>query len=142
MAVELATALGYLEVYPSGYLGKTTGYDILTTDSFIDCTSGTFDVNLPTAIGIAGQPFFIKNSGTGTVSVKCKTGGQTIDGQAEITLVLQYSMLGVISDGANYKIIGSYIIPPGVHATISDSTTQTVGSTSVEYPLTLDTKVS
>lgn len=33
----------------------------------------------------------------------------------------------------------SYIVPPGVYATISDSTIQTAASASVEYGMTLDT---
>jgi hypothetical protein len=86
------------------YVAKTGMYSIGANDHVIDCTSGTFTVTLPTASGVAGQEYVIKNSGTGTITV-ATTSAQTIDGQSTYTLTVQYSALTVMSDGANWKII-------------------------------------
>jgi hypothetical protein len=44
----------------SAYAAKTSTYQIVAaTDYCIDCTSGTFTVTLPTAVGIVGQQFVI-----------------------------------------------------------------------------------
>ena len=61
------------------YVAKTATYTILTSDYTIDCTANTFTVTLPTAVGITGQIFNIKNSGTGVITVD-GNGSQTIDG--------------------------------------------------------------
>ena len=45
------------------YTAQTTTYNILRNDYTINCTSGTFTVTLPTAVGFAGQTYVIKNSG-------------------------------------------------------------------------------
>jgi len=58
------------------YVGKTSTYTILDTDYFVDC-SGTFTVTLPTAVGVAGKVYVIKNSGSGSITVNT-TSSQTI----------------------------------------------------------------
>ena len=88
----------------SAYTAKTAAYSVVAaTDYCIHCTTGTFDVTLPTAAGIAGQEFIIKNSGAGTITV-ATTSSQTIDGAATAVLSTQYGSLSVMSDGANYLI--------------------------------------
>jgi hypothetical protein len=59
------------------YVAKTANYTITTSDYTIDCTSGTFTVTLPTAVGIAGQVFNIINSGSGVITL-ATTSSQTI----------------------------------------------------------------
>ena len=89
----------------AGYAAKTTTYGVLATDDTINCTSGTFTVTLLTAVGIAGQVFIIKNSGTGVITI-ATTSSQTIDGGASGSILLnQYDALEVQSDGANWIII-------------------------------------
>ena len=90
----------------SAYAAKTTTYTIVSaTDDYINCTSGTFTVTLPTAVSIAGQEFIIKNSGTGVITI-ATTSSQTVDGGASGSVTLnQYDSLSVMSDGANWIIV-------------------------------------
>tara|TARA_R110000868_G_scaffold241334_2_gene495899 strand:- start:344 stop:1153 length:810 start_codon:yes stop_codon:yes gene_type:complete len=89
--------------YP--YAAKTANYTIAVTDYLVNCTANTFTITLPTALGIAGQQFQIKNSGTGIITINT-TSAQVIDDQASgaITLV-QWEALYVASDGANWLIL-------------------------------------
>jgi len=91
------------------YQGKTTTYTAALGE-FVDCTSGTFTVTLPTAASQSGKMVTIKNSGTGTVTVKtAAASGQSIDGTVSdstgILLSTQYESLTFVSDGTNWKII-------------------------------------
>jgi len=90
-----------------GYAAKTTTYTLTSTDYFIDCTSGTFTVTLPTAVGITGHEYIIKNSGVGTITI-ATTSSQTIDGVTTKTLSSQYSGYRLNSDGSNWKITASF----------------------------------
>lgn len=81
----------------------TNTYAILTTDLAVNATSGTFTATLPTAVGLTGRVFQIKNSGTGTVTV-ATTSSQTIDGAATVDLA-QYENLTVQSNNANWIIL-------------------------------------
>jgi hypothetical protein len=92
--------------FNQAYTARTTTYTAATTDYFIDCTSGTFTVNLFTAVGNTGRILIIKNSGTGTITVD-PNGSQTIDGATTQTLSTQWSRVHIISDGANWKIISN-----------------------------------
>lgn len=89
------------------YAAKTTTYTITSTDYFVDCTSGTFTVTLPTAVGATGQEFVIKNSGAGTITI-ATTSAQTIDGASTKTLSVQYGGLRLNSDGSNWKITATF----------------------------------
>ncbi|MCK5788812.1 MAG: hypothetical protein KAH32_07425, partial [Chlamydiia bacterium] len=61
---------------------------------------------LPTAIGIKGRVYIIKNTHTADEKVvPTPSLGQTIDGQIEITLA-QYKFIKVQSTGTNWIIIG------------------------------------
>jgi len=73
------------------------------TDYLIDVTANTFTITLPTAVGITGRTYVIKNSGTGVTSV-IGTSSQTIDGETTQTLN-QYDSMTVVSNGANWIII-------------------------------------
>lgn len=79
-------------------------YTIAATDCVIDCTSNTFTVTLPTAAGIRGQVFTVKNSGTGVITVAA-TGGEFIDGAATQVLPVQYESVTMISTGTGWGII-------------------------------------
>jgi hypothetical protein len=89
----------------SAYAAKVAAYTIVpATDYCINCTTGTYSVTLPTASGIAGQEFVIKNSGTGVITI-ATTYSQTIDANASGSLTLnQYDSISVMSDGANWII--------------------------------------
>lgn len=86
------------------YVAKTAIYTITNTDSTIDCTTNTFTVTLPTAVGITGKIFVIKNSGSGVITI-ATTSSQTIDGATTQTLSVQYQSYKVQSNGANWILI-------------------------------------
>ena len=85
------------------YTAQTTTYNILRNDYTINCTSGTFTVTLPTAVGFAGQTYVIKNSGAWVITL-ATTSSQTIDGVTTQTLAASLS-LTVTSTWANWIII-------------------------------------
>ena len=86
------------------YVGVTTTYSISSDDYFIECTSSTFNVTLPTAVGIAGKIYVIKNSDTGVITVDT-TSSETIDGVLTKTLN-QYDSVIFESNGVNWVIVG------------------------------------
>lgn len=102
---QTAAALGLVtSTAPTfAYVAVTATYAILTTDFLVDCTANTFTVTLPTAVGVTGRIYDIKNSGTGVITV-ATTGGQTIDGSATALLQVQNVSITVMSDGANWKV--------------------------------------
>ena len=85
------------------YAAKTTAYTVTTADKIVNATSGTFTITLPTAVGITGQEFVIKNSGSGVVTVDGNS-TETIDGATTVDLN-QYDSITVVSDGANWIVI-------------------------------------
>lgn len=93
--------------YAVAYIAKTANYTATISDCTIDCTSNTFTVTLPTAVGIGGRIYNIKNSGTGTITI-ATTSSQTIDGVTTKTLNVQYTGFQFQSDNANWKIIAVF----------------------------------
>lgn len=86
-------------------VAKTVAYTATATDDIITCGAGneTFTVDLPTAL--TGKVYFIKNVGTGTITVDADTtGSTTIDGQATQT-ISQYECLMIVSDASVYWVI-------------------------------------
>jgi len=75
----------------------------VVTNQVINCTANSFTVTLPTAVGITGKSFTIKNSGTGVITIDAD-GTETIDGSLTQSLN-QYHSRTVISDGTNWIII-------------------------------------
>ena len=61
------------------YVSISTGYTVTENDYTIHCTGNSFTVTLPTAVGIAGRIYNIKNTGAGTITVDAD-GTETIDG--------------------------------------------------------------
>lgn len=88
------------------YVAKTGTYAVTSSDNIIDCTSGTFTVTLPTAVGCAGRYYTVKNSGSGAITV-ATTSSQTIDGSTTYTLASQYKYVTVVSNGANFIVIAN-----------------------------------
>lgn len=88
------------------YSAKTSTYTATSTDYTIDCTSGTFTVNLPASSGIAGRVYVIKNSGAGVITVDANS-SETIDGATTYSLASQYKYVTIQSDGTNWIVIAN-----------------------------------
>lgn len=84
-------------------LSSVTGnYTIAADDYLINVTSGSPTITLPTAVGVSGREYCVKNSGTGTVTVE-GDGSETIDGSLNKSFG-QYTSITVVSDGSNWVI--------------------------------------
>jgi hypothetical protein len=82
------------------YTAQTATYTATALDYFINCTANTFTVNLPTAIGITGRIYVIKNSGAGVITAD-PAGSQTIDGSTTLPIAAA-GVLRIASNGANW----------------------------------------
>ena len=94
----------------SSFKSVNTSYNILLSDEIIkaDATSGALTILLPNAADIIGQTFTIKRVNVGVNNVNLTTSSnQTIDGNVNYTLNAQYRYVKVVSDGANWIIIGN-----------------------------------
>ena len=85
------------------YIAKTATYTLTANDFQLECTANTFTVTLPTAVGIAGRIYSIKNSGAGTITV-AGDGTENIDGANTQTLA-QWDNLKVVSNNVGWIII-------------------------------------
>jgi hypothetical protein len=88
--------------FSAGYVAKTANYTLTNTDYLVECTANTFTITLPTAVGIQGRMYNIKNTGTGVITV-ATTSSQTIDGQTSQT-VNQWENLSLMSNNSNWII--------------------------------------
>lgn len=75
----------------------------LTTDYDVVKCSGTITVTLPAVSGNTGFNFYIKNVGTGLVTID-GSGSETIDGSTSITLIASESR-HLFCDGTEWWII-------------------------------------
>lgn len=85
------------------YVAKTALYTLTATDDVVNGTSGTWTATLPTAVGVTGTEYTVKNTGAGVITVGT-TSAQTIDGSTTQTLG-QYESITVVSDGANWIVV-------------------------------------
>jgi len=98
--------------------GINATYTVGVNDYLVDITGNTITVTLPTAIGVNGKNYVIKNRGTGVVTV-ATTSSQTIDG-ANTKSLNNNDSIEIISDGSNW------IIAAGT-GTVTSSTTAKSG---------------
>lgn len=113
LAVDGTTTTGTLST--SGFISvlvtKTTTYAITATDSniMVNTTGGAVTVTLPTAVGVSGQRYTIKdwkgtaNSNKITIAT---TSSQTIDAQTSFIISSIYGEVTLVSDGANWSVVG------------------------------------
>ena len=94
-------AVGIVTTASSMTLGSTNNVIIA------NAASAALTVTFPTAVGIAGRIYTIKkvDSSANAVSL-ATTSSQTIDGVTSANLTTQYQFAAVISDGANWNIVG------------------------------------
>ncbi len=84
----------------------TAAYKAADIDEVI-LANGTFAVTLPSAVGLDGRMYIIKNIGAGTVTVNTSN-SQTIDGGATASLNATNESMVVMSDNANWNIVDYY----------------------------------
>jgi hypothetical protein len=89
--------------FGAAYVAKTATYTATEANHTIDCTANSFTVTLPTAVGITGRIYNVKNSGTGTITLD-GNGTETIDGSLTAAIATTVC-LTVQSTGANWIII-------------------------------------
>jgi hypothetical protein len=75
-------------------------------DIYLCNPSGAITVTLPTAAGITGQEFTIKNLTANAVTV-ATTSSQTIDGATTYALAAQWKYVRVVSNGSNWLVVAS-----------------------------------
>ena len=89
--------------FAAGYVAKTANYTLTIDDRLVNCTANSFTITLPTAVGITGREYIIKNTGSATTITIASTSSQTIDGAIPSTYnVTTLTPLRVVSDGANW----------------------------------------
>jgi lysophospholipase L1-like esterase len=93
--VSIFTSLGL------NYVAKTANYTLTSSDYLVNCTSNSFTITLPTAVGCAGRIYIIKNTGTATTITIATNSSQTIDGSAP-GIITTLTPLRLMSDGANW----------------------------------------
>ncbi|MCE9540323.1 MAG: hypothetical protein K8R85_14060, partial [Bacteroidetes bacterium] len=96
------TANGYTTAFSS----KSLAYTLTAADDVVAVT-GTTTIMLPTAVGIAGRKYTIKNIDAATTVTVSASGAETIDGAPTKPLVVQYQYLTLLSDGANWLIVAN-----------------------------------
>jgi hypothetical protein len=93
----------------SNYRAITTTYTIVATDNTVVFTGTTATtVTLPTAVGIDGREYWIKNASTTVptpVLTVATTSSETIDGNASWTLTQANEVIRVISNGGNWYVM-------------------------------------
>jgi hypothetical protein len=88
-------------------LAKAANYTAAASDEIIivDTTGGAVSITLPTAVGITGKFYGLKNIGSaGNTMSLLTTSSQTIDGFSSLTTNIQNDAVRVVSDGANWWI--------------------------------------
>ena len=100
----------------SPFASYSANHTATATESIlsVSAASTSVTITLPTAVGITGQTYMIMRSDTtyaNTVTV-ATTSSQTINGSTTYTsLYVQYAYVQVVSDGSNWEILDTSIIP-------------------------------
>src|SRR4051812_17803899 len=101
----------------TSYRNFTTSTAITGTDNTVVFTGTTASaVTLPTAVGITGRVYWIKNASTTVPTPNLfvqTTLSQTIDGNSSWTLDEANEVIKVISNGANWYILTQNVAIPG-----------------------------
>lgn len=81
-----------------------SSYTATTSDYMIDVSGGTFNIQLPTAVGVQGKLLAIKNNGGGAVTI-LPYGSQTIDDKSFLILS-ETNAVQLVSNGNFWVILG------------------------------------
>lgn len=87
--------------FAAAYVAKTANYTLTASDRLVNCTANSFTITLPTAVGITGREYIVKNTGAGTITLATAS-SQTIDGSAPGSLGAGPTVSRLMSDGANW----------------------------------------
>jgi len=91
-------------------VSKTADYTLTTSDDVVlaDPTSASFTLTLPTAVGVQGKRYKIKNLGTDESKplIIDPNGSETVDGLTTYNMVGQDNVIEIVSDNSNWEIIG------------------------------------
>lgn len=98
--------MAYLPIGVFSTVTKTANYTITVNDYFIkgDTTSNALTFTLPTAVGLLGKEFIIKNVGVKNLTVAAN-GAETIDGTVTKILSNKYASINIVSDNVSWNII-------------------------------------
>lgn len=80
---------------------QTANYTVGAKDHMVVCTTNSFTVTLPTAVGITGREYIIKNGTAGKTITLATTSSQTIDGTTPGT-ISGIGVIRVFSNGSNW----------------------------------------
>ncbi len=87
------------------YITKTAGYTLAATDGTVELLTNPATFVLPTAVGISGRMYVIKNLQTTNACTVNTTSAQTIDGLSSISVAAGAAT--VQSDGTNWRLLSS-----------------------------------
>lgn len=108
-AIETALGVNLLNVLQTKVATKNANFNFADTDAVILGTSGAGGITgtLPTAVGRAGRSYTVVkvDSGAGALAI-ATTSAQTVSGESGWSLVNQWQFVIVVSDGANWVVIG------------------------------------
>ena len=90
---EFMTTVSYVTF---NLVQKTSAYTLTSLDYQIECTANSFTLTLPTAVGITGRVYSVKNNGSGTI---------TLDGNG--TETIERSLTQELSQGDNIQIMSN-----------------------------------
>jgi len=100
---ELTTA-----AFTTGIVSKNANYILTATDYMVtvDSSGGPVTITLPTAVGIDGRHYLVKKISSDANAVTLEGDGvETIDGDLNQQMSVQWVAIEVVSDGANWLII-------------------------------------
>ena len=88
-------------------VSKAADYTLLDTDNMVLVTAAcTIKLPaLPASPSLAGKTYYIKDMAASGINVIVSGNGSTIDGEATLTLVAQYTTLSVFTDNTYWYII-------------------------------------
>lgn len=90
--------------FTNSITSQSANYAIQASDRYVLLT-GAHTATLPTAVGIPGRQFTVKCSSSGTNAI-LTTSSQTIDGFTKWTNTAVGKFVTVISDNANWRVVG------------------------------------
>lgn len=110
---ELIAGAGYASAFGGNEVpaAQTTAYNVVSTDhkDIIRCdtSAGAFTVTLPVAatVGAGFRVTLMKTNNANNAVTIDGNGGELINGQITIALVIQYEFVTLMCDGANWLIV-------------------------------------